>query len=224
MNKRFAVVGQGARTQPPSAEATPDEATPDEATPDEATPDEATPGQAVDAPEARAEGPTLAELRALSAGALLALYRRLEPPGSVALLDGDWSGHILSGHGLLGAPAPDRLLRWVGRTRQVMRWSGKTFRAASEREGAGHNRVRLGGERTVARFATRMGASLMDGRGCVLLDYDLPGGSLLIRPMRDELRRVGDDLLIGPAMWRVQGDLRPIAWFALARQHRGVSS
>ena len=100
----------------------------------------------------------------------------------------------------------------------IFPWNGKTFRADADRAGEGHNRVQLAGERTVAGFATRLAASLMDGRSCVMLDYDLPTNPFVIRPMRDELRRVTDELYFGPAMWRFRGDTRPIAFFALSRE------
>lgn len=215
MRKAFTVVGQDSPAPDPELAA----AAPEPADPPEPVAEPAPSPAGVPDPEPAADAApvTLEQLAEMSSAELHSLFRASAAPTSLAELEGDWTGRVLAGHGALAAAPTDKLLRWLGTRPPVFPWNGKTFTADGDREGHGHNRIQVAGERTVARFATRLGASLTDGRGCVLLDYDVPSNPFIMRPMRDELRRLSDDLYFGPAMWRVRGDLRPLAFFALSR-------
>lgn len=164
------------------------------------------------APEWAAEAPrTLDELARLDADALDGLYRggRMF---DLRALNGEPTGRMLALVGPLGGPGPRRRIAAMAAAKRFP-WYGKSFQAGSATEGEGINRVVLLGD--MYRFDTRIEPSAIDGEPCIFLDYDLPENPFFIRAIRDELRQVGPDLYLGPAMLGQQ-DPKLVLWFAIA--------
>lgn len=155
---------------------------------------------------------TLDDLARLSFAKLHAVYRDGWAP-AIEDLEGRPTGRMLALRGPLGWWLPRRVLGTVARS-PLFPWRGKAFRANGARDGEGVNRALGFGD--VYRFETRVEDSVLDGRPCLRLDYDLPQNPFFIREIRDELREVAPGLFLGPAM--LDRDRRPvIVWFALAR-------
>jgi len=98
-------------------------------------------------------------------------------------------------------------------------WGGKSFRSKDGGHGTGINRLRLGksgGRHRLFPFATRLGASVIDERPCVVLDYDDPDNPPVIRAIHDEVREVAPRLFLGPAcVKRKSGTPATVLWFGL---------
>lgn len=96
-------------------------------------------------------------------------------------------------------------------------WEGKSFatpRGAAE--GVGINRIRWFGRRAVFPFRTYPTASVVDGKPCFAIDYDIPQNPPRVRPIYDEVRRVDSGLYLGRGMKRSsRGAPRLVLWFAL---------
>src|SRR4051812_37314993 len=90
----------------------------------------------------RAELHTLDSLSRRSSEELEALYRISTVSSSMHAADGALVGRMLVVRGLPGALAKP-LRRWAG-SRSFL-WEGKTFQAASDTRGVGHNRVYVNG-------------------------------------------------------------------------------
>jgi hypothetical protein len=139
-------------------------------------------------------GPTLDDLATLTVAELTTRYGRGTLPDSLRLLDGAPACRMLAVRGLPLAP----IARFAAS--RSFPWAGKTFRATSDGAGEGINRVRLAGVREWYPFSTRIEPSVMDGKPCILLDYDRPENPFFIRAIRDELREVSPGLFLGPAL------------------------
>ena len=146
---------------------------------------------------APAEPRTLDDLAALDVEALNRLYERGRATPMTALT-GTPRCRMLAVRGLDRGPIATALRRFAAAN--VFPWAGKAFSATNEREGGGINRIRLGGERRWFPFQTRVDASVIDGKPCVLLDYGVPENPRVIRAIRDELREVAPRLFLGPAL------------------------
>jgi hypothetical protein len=98
-------------------------------------------------------------------------------------------------------------------------WEGKTFAAATDTKGVGHNRVfipNVFGHQNLFPFDTSFGPSAIDGKPTLILDYDLRVNPGYIRHIHDEIREVAPGLFLGPAMWKGAGDKKTLLlWFAL---------
>jgi hypothetical protein len=164
---------------------------------------------------------TLDDLALLTDVELGDLFASASAPKSLAALDGDLTGRMLAvrhvRHGRLF-----RGLAAVAKARHFP-WAGKTFESTGKDTGRGKNRVRAGRTLDLVPFTTRFGASALDGRPSVILDYGLT-------PIHDELREVGPSargagtgsgLFFGPAcLKRAFGRPVVLAWFAVARAER----
>ena len=161
----------------------------------------------------RAIGPErLDDLARLCVNELDGLYRDAPAPESLEALAGAPVGRMLTVRGPFDRP------RSRGRVAALARaawfpWRGKSFSAFDAETGEGINRVRLLGERF--RFGLSFDRSAIDGRPCVLLDYDRPDNPWLIRQIRDELRELRPGLFLGPAMWKTDHDPALVLWFAI---------
>lgn len=96
-------------------------------------------------------------------------------------------------------------------------WVGKSFRQLGDGTAVGHNVFRsLGGVRAL-NFVARVGASVVDGRAAVLLDYGDPrtGSGSPARRIYDELREIEDGLWLGPSYYAARGRRISMGWFAL---------
>jgi len=158
---------------------------------------------------------TLDDLAKLDASELREIYGHGTVPESLAVLDGDLVGRMLAvrkldrGGSLRGIATFSRS--------KAFPWEGKSFRHDNETTGTGINRVKLpGGTRKLFPFATRVGASIVDDRDTVILNYDQPENPKAIRLIHDEIREVAPKLFLGPAAFvRKFGRPTIVLWFAL---------
>lgn len=171
----------------------------------------ATPG-----PSPRARVHSLDGLAARSLDELDALYRAATVSSTMHAADGPLVGRMLAVRNLPG-PLAGPLRRFAASPSFV--WEGKTFQAASDTRGVGHNRVYLPralGRQHLFPFETSFGASAIDGKPTLILDYDLDVNPRFIRAIHDEIREVAPGLFLGPAMWkRARGGKALVLWFAL---------
>jgi len=164
-----------------------------------------------DRAESRATGPTVDAMARQSVEQLGALYTMGDAP-RLRDLDGAPRGRMLTWVGSLGqGRAHARLTRFARAS--VFPWGGKSFSSESESNGRGVNRVRLVGD--AFPFATRFGPSVLDGRPCLILDYDQPENPWAIRQIHDELREVGRGVYLGPAMWKTWPLPKLVLFFAI---------
>ena len=157
------------------------------------------------------EAPSLPAMAKLSVDALGALYAGGTPP-RLRDLDGAPRGRMLTWVGPLGRDLAFRGVRRFARS-SGFPWGGKSFSSANESQGRGINRVIALGE--VFPFATHFGPSAIDGKPCLILDYDQPENPWLIRQIHDELRQVGPGIFLGPAMWKARPAPKLVLYFAL---------
>ena len=158
---------------------------------------------------------SLDHLAGLPVDALDALYRDASLPASLKSLNGTPKGRMLAVRGLDRTPlfTPISLISAAS----VFPWDGKSFNATSDQNGTGINRINL----TLLQqegfpFQTRIEPSIIDGRDCIYLDYDLPENPWFIRKIRDELRQVAEGLFLGPAMWKTANNRAALVlWFAI---------
>ena len=158
---------------------------------------------------------SLDALAACSLDELDALYRGASVSSSMHAADGALVGRMLAMRGL-PSPLARAVRRWAGSHSFV--WEGKTFEAASETHGVGHNRVRVPGvlgRQNLFPFETSFAPSAIDGKPTLVLDYDLDVNPGYIRRIHDEIREVSPGLFLGPAMWKRGRDKVLVLWFAL---------
>ncbi len=144
-----------------------------------------------------------------------ALYRAATVSTSMHAADGALVGRMLTVRGL-PTPIAGPLRRWAASSSFV--WEGKTFNAASDTRGVGHNRVSIPGalgRQNLFPFDTGFGPSAIDGRPTLILDYDLAVNPPYIRRIHDEIREVSPGLFLGPAMWKGARAKSLVLWFAL---------
>jgi len=154
---------------------------------------------------------TLAER---SVSELDALYRAASVSSTMHAADGPLVGRMLTVRGT--GPLAGPLRRWAGSS--AFLWEGKTFQATSDTRGMGHNRVNLPGvlgKQNLFPYETLFGASAIDGKPTLILDYDLAVNPPYIRRIHDEVREVAPGLFLGPAMWKSGRNKTLVLWFAL---------
>jgi hypothetical protein len=158
---------------------------------------------------------TLDDLAKLDARELREIYLGGTVPESLAVLDGDLVGRMLAVR-KLDRGGPLRGIAAFSRSKSFP-WEGKSFHHDNETTGTGINRVKLpGGTRKLFPFATRVGASIVDDRDTVILNYDQPENPKAIRLIHDEIREVAPKLFLGPAaLVRKFGRPTIVLWFAL---------
>jgi hypothetical protein len=98
--------------------------------------------------------------------------------------------------------------------RGILPWQGKTF----DHGGNSGQNVFFG--RHMLRFRAEVGPSELDGKPTLILHY---GDEALhhpwpVRAIRDELRRAGDGLAIGPVFFGSDNARRLLCWFGLENQ------
>lgn len=163
----------------------------------------------------RASIHSLDSLSRKTSAELDALYRTASVSKTLHAADGALVGRMLAVRGVPG-PIAQPLRRWAASRSFV--WEGKTFQASSETRGNGHNRVFIPGvfgHQNLFPFATSFGASAIDGKPTLILDYDLDVNPGYIRRIHDEIREVAEGLFLGPAMWKSGTDKTLVLWFAL---------
>ena len=129
--------------------------------------------------------PSVRQLLSMPMRELDALFGSLE---AGPIPDGRASGAILIGSGT-------RLDVAVATAVRALAWKGKVFDA---RAGVLRNRVLPVGLHAVPAKVYR-GASRLDGRNCVVIDYSRT--SLVAHFIRDEIRLVRPGLYLGRAYW-----------------------
>jgi len=154
--------------------------------------------QSVEAPR---DTVTLKSLQRMNARGLSRAYAEASVPTNVCALDGATDGTLLSLAGPLSEGTARILINRLA-TWDRFPWTGKSFQSWAEDRGSGINRVRLLGERLWFHFETRLDRSAVDGRPCVVLDYDHAENPWPVRQVRDELREVAPGLWFGPATVR----------------------
>jgi hypothetical protein len=158
---------------------------------------------------------SLDALAARSTTELDALYRAATVSSSMHAADGALIGRMLAVKSLPAVIASP--LRRFAASRSFV-WEGKTFQAASDTRGVGHNRVHIPralGRQNLFPFETLFGPSAIDGKPTLILDYDLDVNPSYIRHIHDEIREVAPGLFLGPAMWKGATDKSLVLWFAL---------
>jgi hypothetical protein len=144
-----------------------------------------------------------------------ALYRGARVSSTMHAADGALHGRLLAIRSL-PAPIASWVRRWAASPTFV--WEGKTFSASSDGRGVGHNRVyipRALGHQSLFPFETSFGASAIDGKPTLILDYDLDANPSYIRRIHDEIREVSPGLFLGPAMVKTATDKVLVLYFAL---------
>jgi len=159
---------------------------------------------------------TLDELLALPFAAHEPLYRAAPTPSALTALNGDLVGRMLAVHTIDNTPLAGPLRAFAASDAFV--WAGKSFTADNESQGTGINRVQVPGvlgRQRLFPFATYIGASAIDGRPAVILNYDLAENPPYIRRIHDEVREVSKGLYLGPAMWKGANSKTTVLWFGL---------
>ena len=158
---------------------------------------------------------TLDTLSEMSVEQLDKLYQNATLPRSMKALDGTPKGRMLAVRGTDKTPLSGaiRSVSKVG----VFPWHGKSFKATSSKQGSGINRINLTlMQKQWFPFNTVILPSVIDGKDCIYLDYDLPENPWCIRKIRDELRAVSPGLFLGPAMWKDNKEgAALLLWFAI---------
>jgi hypothetical protein len=153
-------------------------------------------------------------LTRLSSAELEAMFANAAP-FPLDALDGDPRGRALAVPGF-DRGLPGAIVRAVHGS-ALLPWEGKTFAVRpGASEGIGINRVRIITRHARFPFKVYATQSVVDGRPCNAIDYDVPQNASIARPVYDELRAVEDGLFLGRGMRRVQGrSPRLLVWFAL---------
>jgi len=142
------------------------------------------------------------------------IYRHGTMPKKYSALDGTPKGRMLAVRLVDKGPLFSGIKRFAENDR--FPWDGKSFHSVTDTEGTGINRVHVLGQHNLFPFQTRTESSVIDGKDCIYLDYDLPENPWAIRKVRDELREVSPGLFLGPAMWKDnKGGATFLLWFAL---------
>jgi hypothetical protein len=147
---------------------------------------------------------------------LEARYRAAKSATSMRAVDGPLVGRMLAVR-IVDALPVAALVRAFAGSRAFI-WGGKTFTSRTDSEGDGINRVQIPGalgRQNLFPFETRFGASELDGRPTLILDYDLDANPPWIRKIHDEIREVSPGLFLGPAMWKGARGPLTVLWFAL---------
>jgi len=160
---------------------------------------------------------SLEDLAAYSAAELRELYEKATVPKSMRVLDGAFCGRLL-------APAGPGAFLFAGLVRRLagsryFPWLGKTIAIADDSGGTGKNSLSLGLRMDKVPFVIRFDDSVVDGKRCIVLDYDLEENPGVVRRIGDELREVCPGLFMGPFILRPFGI---IGWWALDAR-RGIA-
>ncbi|MDX1692609.1 MAG: hypothetical protein R3208_02515 [Ketobacteraceae bacterium] len=163
---------------------------------------------------------TLEDLSDMSVSELDLLYRQGTLPASMKVLDGTPEGRMLAVRGIEKTPLSGPIGFFSKAS--AFPWDGKSFKAISDNRGTGINRINLAVfKQEWFPFNTVVEPSVIDGKDCIYLDYDLPENPWFIRKIRDELREVSAGLFLGPAMWKNgNGGATLVLWFAIDTDSR----
>jgi hypothetical protein len=155
---------------------------------------------------------TLADLEKLNRRRLFALFLAAPPP-DFFLLKGEYRAQLLG----------KDPLTWISNLYihnlfGPGRWIGKAFFATSKEQGRGYNILKADGDKApisrVRMMDTRMGLSHYDNKVSFHLDYSAYN-KFPVSGMRDEIRKINDNLFIGLGGFKATGGPFMPAPFAL---------
>lgn len=153
---------------------------------------------------------TLDSLLDLSKEELDDLFFNGETP-TIAEISGPTEGRVLAGMPPLQWP---QLIHVINNP--LLPWKGKAFEPIDEFSGKGKNRLEIGPvKQLVFHFNTHIIPSLVGAGDVFSLDYDQPGNPWFIRQIRDDLKKIGDNLYLGTANFKVKDGYRFVLYFAL---------
>jgi|GEM_PF-709591 len=153
------------------------------------------------------------DLRDMSKDELLTLFKAGGSPSTLEPIEGDPRGLGIGMHVRAGKWF-DRALR-KRTVRERFLWHGKSFRMKSLTEGWGFNRMGRGPLIAIFPFRTSLGPSVIDGKPCVIIDYNVPRNPWWERLTYDELRDLGDGVYLGITTIRFFGRRPIVLWFAI---------
>jgi hypothetical protein len=162
---------------------------------------------------------TLDDLVASSPDVLADLYAGGDVP-VLSAVSGAPHGRMLAVDGF-GSGRRQRMIAGFA-ARPSFPWRGKDFAHTDADRGSGINRVKLVLLRRLYGFETEIASSVVDGKPCFHLNYDLPRNPWFIRAIRDEIREVAPGLYLGPALLRTGGDYKRVLHFAIDHSRSGV--
>ena len=130
-------------------------------------------------------------------------------------LDGPYEGRVLS-----GASFPVNNLDIIGLVNLPwLPWKGKVFTVVDDEKGKGLNRLDIAGlyQFELFEFQSFIDASIFDDANCYVLDYNIDGEGNIpcIKRVRDEVRKVNDNLFLGRANAKINGLQQFVLYFAL---------
>lgn len=139
----------------------------------------------------------------------------LTAPGpQIADLNGEYQGRVLAAPFF---PLNETLgVQYVNN--DLLPWKGKAFTPLTNAQGEGKNRIELGPFKTQTfYFRSCLEPSLLGGDSCFVLDYDVEGNPVWLRQIRDELKKLKDNLFLGRAYFKWQGKHEFVLYFALGK-------
>jgi len=92
-------------------------------------------------------------------------------------------------------------------------WHGKSFRSISAQEGYGFNRFNFWGLSALP-FKTKIGNSLVDGKPCIQITYQLKVNPKSQMNLYDELREISPGIFFGP-VYTNRSNKKIICWFGV---------
>ncbi len=102
-------------------------------------------------------------------------------------IQGEASGALLAGRGLFELSSVRKLLNTA-----INPWRGKSFRGAEGANLVGYSPLST----ELFEFEAEVADSVTGDGDALVLDYDQPANPAIARRVRDEVRRVGDDLYL----------------------------
>jgi len=156
-------------------------------------------------------GLSLDDLLSLDLKGLEELYRKADVP-KLEEIHGDLRGRMLATT-ILKEPFASLARAWAGS--MSFPWRGKSFTPLGNDRGQGMNRV-FNDRTRLFRFETSIGKSKAGDFDAVHLDYDLPENPFFIRPIQDEIRKIGSKLYLGQAYLALPKSTTLILYFGLA--------
>lgn len=156
---------------------------------------------------------TAVQLEGMTRNELEQLFATSASPPAEDLL-GEHDGRVLGGSGF---PVNNRVLRELIQS-PWMPWRGKSFTRTSDGRIAGRNRVRvLGTSTTALDFRVDQEPSGAGDQPQCMLRYDVPGNPGIVTTVKDELKRVGEGLMLGKGTVDWRGQSRFELFFTLQR-------
>jgi len=156
-------------------------------------------------------GLSLDDLLSLDLEGLRELYERAEVP-KLGEISGDLRGRMLATT-ILKEPFASLARAWAGS--MSFPWRGKSFTPLAKDRGQGMNRV-FNDRTRLFRFETSIAKSKAGSFDAVHLNYDLPENPFFIRPVQDEIRKIGSKLYLGQAYLALPKSTQLILYFGLS--------